>query len=85
MTLASLRAQIGLVTQETVLFNDTVRANIAYGRPDAAEASVEPAARTANAHDFILDLPHGYDTVVGERGIRSRAASTSASRSPARC
>jgi len=66
----SLRAQIGLVTQETVLFNDTVRANIAYGMDDVDEARVESAARAAFAHDFILDLPRRYDTVIGERGSR---------------
>ena len=69
-TLVSLRAQIGLVTQETVLFNDTVRANIAYGMDDVDEAKVEAAARAAFAHDFILDLPRRYDTVIGERGSR---------------
>jgi subfamily B ATP-binding cassette protein MsbA len=69
-TLKSLRDQIGLVTQETVLFNDTVRANIAYGLDDVDEARVEAAARTAFAHDFILDLPRRYDTVIGERGSR---------------
>ncbi|HTO98731.1 MAG TPA: ABC transporter transmembrane domain-containing protein, partial [Myxococcales bacterium] len=69
-TLASLRGQIGLVTQETVLFNDTVRANIAYGMEEVDEARVEAAARAAFAHDFILDLPRRYDTVIGERGSR---------------
>jgi subfamily B ATP-binding cassette protein MsbA len=69
-TLPSLRDQIGLVTQETVLFNDTVRANIAYGLDDVDEARVESAARAAFAHDFILDLPRRYDTVIGERGSR---------------
>jgi subfamily B ATP-binding cassette protein MsbA len=69
-TLKSLRDQIGLVTQETVLFNDTVRANIAYGLQDVDEARVESAARAALAHDFILDLPRRYDTVIGERGSR---------------
>ena len=68
-TIASLRRQIALVTQETVLFNDTVRHNIAYGRPTATDAEVEEAARIAFAHDFIQELPQGYDTVVGERGI----------------
>lgn len=67
--LASLRRQIALVTQETVLFNDTVRYNISYGRPDATDDRIEAAARTALAHDFIIDLPHGYDTIIGERGI----------------
>jgi subfamily B ATP-binding cassette protein MsbA len=69
-TLKSLREQIGLVTQETVLFNDSVRANIAYGLQQVDEARVEAAARAAFAHDFILDLPRRYDTVIGERGSR---------------
>ena len=69
-TLKSLRDQIGLVTQDTVLFNDTVRANIAYGLDDVDEARVESAARAAFAHDFILDLPRRYDTMIGERGSR---------------
>lgn len=68
-TLDSLRRQIALVTQETVLFNDTVRHNISYGRPDASVEQVEEAARVAFAHDFIMELPAGYDTIVGERGI----------------
>ncbi len=66
---SSLRRHIALVTQETVLFNDTVRRNIAYGRPEASDAEIEEAARIAFAHDFILELPNGYETVVGERGI----------------
>jgi ATP-binding cassette, subfamily B, bacterial MsbA len=69
-TLKSLRDQIGLVTQETVLFNDSVRANIAYGLSEVDEARVEAAARAAFAHDFILDLPRRYDTTIGERGSR---------------
>lgn len=64
----SLRAQIGLVPQETLLFSTTVRENIGYGRPGATGAEVEAAARAANAHDFIMALPEGYDTLVGERG-----------------
>ncbi|WP_425415025.1 ABC transporter ATP-binding protein [Phenylobacterium immobile] len=68
--LASLRRQIALVTQEPFLFDDTVRANIAYGRPDADEAAIEAAARAAAAHDFIGDLPDGYDFAVGEGGAR---------------
>jgi len=68
-TIGSLRSQIGLVTQETVLFNDTVRHNISYGRPEATETEIHEAARIAFAHDFIQELPQGYDTVVGERGI----------------
>ena len=67
--IASLRRQIALVTQETVLFNDTVRYNIAYGRPDASDEELRDAARTAFAHDFIMDWPSGYDTIIGERGI----------------
>jgi ATP-binding cassette, subfamily B, bacterial MsbA len=70
VTLASLRGQIALVTQETVLFNDTVRANIAYGRPEVPLAEVERAARLAQAHDFITAMPQGYDTRIGERGGR---------------
>jgi subfamily B ATP-binding cassette protein MsbA len=69
VTLASLRGAIALVSQEASLFNDTVRANILYGRPDATEADVEAAARAAAAHDFITALPAGYDTVVGEQGV----------------
>ncbi len=70
ITVESLRRQIGLVKQETVLFNDTVRANIAYGLSGVEGSLVESAARTAFAHDFILDLPRRYDTVIGERGSR---------------
>jgi subfamily B ATP-binding cassette protein MsbA len=70
VTLASLRAQVGIVTQETVLFNDTVRNNIAYGQPQVPLKEVEAAARAALAHDFIVTLPAGYDTVIGERGVR---------------
>ena len=70
VTLASLRGQIALVTQEPFLFDDTVRANIAYARPDADASEIEAAARAAAAHDFILGLPGGYDTAVGEAGAR---------------
>lgn len=70
VTIASLRQQIGKVTQETVLFNDTVRNNIAYGQPDVPMNKVEEAARMALAHDFILDMPEGYDTKIGEKGTR---------------
>jgi subfamily B ATP-binding cassette protein MsbA len=73
LTLKSLREQIGLVTQETVLFNDTVRANIAYGLQGVDGTRIETAARTAFAHDFILDLARRYDTVIGERGSRLSA------------
>ena len=69
-TLASLRAQIAIVGQHTVLFNDTVRNNIAYGMPDAPAEKVAEAARRANAHGFIERMPAGYDTVVGEQGLR---------------
>src|SRR5580698_5331995 len=70
LTIASLRAQIGKVTQETVLFNDTVRNNIAYGRPDVPMEKIEAAAKAALAHDFILRMSDGYDTMIGERGAR---------------
>jgi subfamily B ATP-binding cassette protein MsbA len=70
VTISSLRSQIGIVTQDTVLFNDTVRNNIAYGQPSVPLKQVEAAARAALAHDFILALPSGYDTGIGERGIR---------------
>jgi subfamily B ATP-binding cassette protein MsbA len=70
LTLASLRSQIGIVTQDTVLFNDTVRNNIAYGQPHISQRRVESVARAALAHEFIVDLPSGYDTVIGERGVR---------------
>jgi ATP-binding cassette, subfamily B, bacterial MsbA len=67
--ISSLRGHIALVTQETVLFNDTVRHNIAYGKPEATPAEVEEAARIAFAHDFIMELPQKYESIVGERGI----------------
>ncbi len=70
VTLASLRKQIGKVTQETILFNDTVRNNIAYGQPDMPLSKVEEAAQMALAHDFILRMPEGYDTIIGEKGVR---------------
>lgn len=69
-TLASLRSQIGVVTQETVLFNDTLRNNIAYGQPSVSQKDVAAAAQAALAHDFIMDLPAGYETMIGERGVR---------------
>ena len=68
-SISSLRKHIALVTQETVLFNDTVRHNISYGRPQATQEEVEEAARVAFAHDFIMELPAGYETIVGERGV----------------
>ncbi len=70
LNLASLRRLIGIVAQDTFLFNDTVANNIAYGRPDAGRARIEEAARNALAEDFILSLPEGYDTIIGERGAR---------------
>lgn len=69
-TVASLRSHIGLVTQETVLFDDTIAHNIAYGRPDASMAEIEAAARAAHAHEFVTLLPEGYQTRIGERGSR---------------
>ena len=70
VTLKSLRDQIGLVTQQTILFNDTVRNNIAYGNLKSADTEIIEAAKAANAHDFIQRLPQGYDTVIGEQGVR---------------
>ena len=70
VTLASLRSQIGIVTQETILFNDSVRNNIAYGQPHVSTEQVTKAAQMALAHDFIQKLPDGYNTMIGERGVR---------------
>ncbi len=70
VTLDSLSAQIGMVTQETYLFHDTIRTNLLYARLDATQAELEEACRAANIHDFIMDLPQRYETVVGERGYR---------------
>lgn len=70
VTFKSLRQQIGIVAQETFLFNDTVRANIAYGHPKATQEEIESAARKAYAHQFIADMPQGYDTIIGDRGFR---------------
>lgn len=69
VTIESLRRQIGIVLQETVLFGSTIRENIAFGRPDATQPQIEDIARAAAAHDFIMAMPKGYDTEVGERGI----------------
>ncbi|MFJ8755764.1 ABC transporter ATP-binding protein [Streptomyces cyaneofuscatus] len=69
LTQASLRAAIGLVPEDSFLFSDTVRSNIAYGFPDATQEQIEQAARAAQAHGFITELPHGYDTTVGEHGL----------------
>jgi subfamily B ATP-binding cassette protein MsbA len=70
VTLSSLRSQIGIVTQETILFDDTIANNIAYGRPQATRADVEAAARAAHAHEFVAALDSGYETTIGERGQR---------------
>jgi subfamily B ATP-binding cassette protein MsbA len=69
LKISSLRSQIAMVTQDTILFNDSILNNIAYGHPETSRERVEEAARAALAHDFILALPEGYDTVIGERGL----------------
>jgi ATP-binding cassette, subfamily B, bacterial MsbA len=69
-TVRSLRDQLGIVTQETIVFHDTVRNNIAYGLADASDSDVRAAAEAANAHGFIMGLPQGYDTVIGDRGVK---------------
>jgi subfamily B ATP-binding cassette protein MsbA len=69
VSLKSLRSQIGIVTQETILFNDSVARNISYGMKNPTREKIEAAARMANAHDFIARMPHGYDTTIGERGF----------------
>jgi subfamily B ATP-binding cassette protein MsbA len=70
VSLASLRKYIGIVTQETVLFDDTIAHNIAYGAPGASQSDIEAAARAAHAHEFVVDLPQAYETLIGERGQR---------------
>jgi subfamily B ATP-binding cassette protein MsbA len=70
VTIESLRGQIGIVTQQTILFNDTVRNNIAYGDINKSESEIIGAAKAANAHDFIINMPNGYDTVIGEQGMK---------------
>ena len=70
VSIDSLRSLIGVVTQETILFNDSVRNNIAYGQPEVSQHQLEEAARAANAHDFIAKLPQGYDTTIGDRGVK---------------
>ena len=70
VTLESLSSAIGMVTQETYLFHDTIRTNLTYAKPDATQGEIEAAAKAANIHNFIMDLPEGYDTIVGERGYR---------------
>ena len=69
-TFKSLRGQFGIVSQEVILFNDTVTANIAYGKPDATRDEIITAAKAGYAHDFIVEMPQGYDTIIGERGLR---------------
>ena len=70
VSVKSLRSQLGIVTQETILFNDTVKANIAYGHQEANQQNIEDAARRAFAHDFVMKMPQGYDTIIGDRGFR---------------
>ena len=70
VALETLAQQIGMVTQETYLFHDTIRANLLYARPDATDSELETACRAANIHDFIVSLPEGYESIVGERGYR---------------
>ena len=69
LDLVSLRRQIGIVLQTSLLFSDTIKANIAYGRPDASDGEIIAAAKTAQAHEFIMSFPEGYETIVGERGV----------------
>src|SRR5215218_8072754 len=69
VALAELRRQIAIVTQETILFNDTIANNIGLGRPGASTKEIVAAAKHAYAHDFIMEKPQGYDTMVGERGV----------------
>lgn len=85
VTQASLRAAIGVVPQDTVLFNDTIHYNIAYGRPGASDGEVQAAARLAHIHDLIMAMPDGYRTMVGERGLKLSGGESSAWPSPARC
>src|SRR5581483_5956731 len=70
VSLASLRSLIGIVAQDTFLFNDTVANNIAYGRPGVSQQEIERAAETALAHEFIMRMPQGYSTVIGDRGLK---------------
>ena len=69
VTISELRRQIALVTQETILFHDTIRNNIAFGRPGASDEEIEAAARNANAHEFIMQTAEGYNAMVGEKGV----------------
>jgi len=85
VTQASLRKTIGIVPQDTVLFNDTIEYNIAYGKPGASKDEVIAAAKSAYIHDFIESLPDGYATMVGERGLKLSLAKSSASLLQERC
>ena len=83
LTQASLRQAIGIVPQDTVLFNDTLRYNIGYGKTGSSDEEIERAARLAHIHDFIVGLPDGYDTRVGERGLKLSGGESSGWRSHA--
>jgi hypothetical protein len=85
LDLDAYRRQIGIVYQESFLFSNTVAANIAFGNPHATQEQIERAARTASAHEFITELPHGYETVLGNRAWISPAASASGWRWRGRC
>ena len=85
VSLASLRSLIGIVAQDTFLFNDTVTNNIAYARPGAPEADIHRAAENALAHEFIMRLPEGYQTTIGDRGLKLSGGSGSGSPSRGRC
>ena len=71
---------MAMVLQEPFLFNDTIKANIAYARSDASDKEIENAARAANAHDFVVELPSGYDSVIGERGVKLSGGTKTAHR-----
>ena len=77
-TVSEIRSLMGIVTQETILFNDTIKNNIAYGLSDISDETIREAAKAANAHHFIIELPDGYNTVVGDRGIKNFRRSASA-------
>jgi len=85
VSLDSLRANVGVVFQDSLLFNRSIRDNLRIGRPDATQEEIEQACRSADAHEFIVRQPHGYDTMIGERGATLSAARSSGSPSRARC
>ena len=85
LSFAQIRGHFAVVHQDTYLFHGTAKENIRFGRPDATHAELEAAARAANSHEFISHLPQGYDTVIGERGVRLSGGNVSASPSPVRC